>query len=63
MNWLRILLQSVSFLEASRYWRAAVICFAVLLMLVAIATGSVALALLAFVMFGAAVYPTGGCST
>jgi hypothetical protein len=60
MNWLRILLQSASFLEASRYWRTAVICLAFLLMLLAIAFGSVALALLAFFLFGAAVYPTGG---
>lgn len=63
MNWLRILLQSVSFLEASKYWRGAVICLAFLLVLVAIAFGSVALALLAFVLFAAATYPTGGCST
>jgi hypothetical protein len=59
MNWLRILLQSISFFESARYWRGAVIAFAGCLVLVAIATGSIALAIFAFLVAGYAMTAKG----
>lgn len=47
MNWLRVLLQSITFFEATKYWRVALGAFAVLLALIGIACGSTALIVLA----------------
>lgn len=47
MNWLRVLLQSITFFEATKYWRAALGAFALLLVLIGIVCGSTALIVLA----------------
>jgi hypothetical protein len=47
MNWLRVLLQSVTFFEATKYWRVVLGAFAVLLALIGIACGSTATIVLA----------------
>jgi hypothetical protein len=52
MNWLRLLLQSASFLQLAKYSRVSLIAFAIFLNLIAIATGSIALAIFAFSLAG-----------
>lgn len=52
MNWLRVLFQSISFFEATKYWRGALYTFALLLVLIAIPANSIALVLVAFIVAG-----------
>jgi hypothetical protein len=60
MNWLRVLLQSISFFQATKYWRGALYAFALFLVLIAIPANSIALALVAFIVAGVAYFSNQG---
>lgn len=56
MSWIQFVIQWLQLFQLAKYWRVAVICFAVLLILIAILFGSVALAIFAFALILAAFF-------